>query len=93
MILNLKRIWRFIKWSVNDMGLFEWTWFAAAFFIGVGLATDYPEYRHFAFGLAAVIFAFWLFKFAIMDIAKMAWKRFIEDDEKAFNILKDKNIK
>ena len=93
MILNLKRLWRFLKWSVNDMGLFEWSWFSAAFFVGVGAATEYPERRQIAFIIAACIFAFWIFKFAIWDLIKMSWKRFVEDDEKAFNILKDKNIK
>ena len=27
------------------------------------------------------------------DMFKMAWDRFVEDDEKAFNILRDKNVK
>ncbi len=93
MILNLKRLWRYIKWSVNDMGLFEWTWFAAAFFVGVGLATDYPERRQIAFIIATSVFIFWAVKFIVWDLIKMSWKRFVEDDEKAFNILKDKNIK
>ena len=93
MILTLKRIWRFVKWSVNDMGLFEWSWFSAAVFVGVGAASEDPERRQIAFIIATSIFIFWAVKFVIWDLIKMSWKRFVEDDEKAFNILRDKNIK
>ena len=93
MILNLKRIWRFVKWSVNDMGLFEWSWISAALFVGVGLATNDHERSRMAFIVAISLMVFWMVKFIIWDLIKMSWKRFVEDDEKAFNILKDKNIK
>jgi hypothetical protein len=89
----MKRIWRFVKWSVNDMGWFEYSWFTAAFFVGVGLATDDPERSRIAFIVAISLMVFWMVKFIIWDLIKMSWKRFVEDDEKAFNILKDKNIK
>jgi len=93
MILTLKRIWRYIKWSFNDMGWFEWTWFTAAFFVGVGLAADQGEVRRTAFVIATCIFSFWAVKFIVWDLIKMSWNRFVEHDEKTFNILRDKNIK
>ena len=89
----MKRIWRFVKWSVNGMGWFEYSWFTAAFFVGVGLATNDPERSRMAFIVAISLMVFWMVKFIIWDLIKMSWKRFVEDDEKAFNILRDKNIK
>jgi hypothetical protein len=59
----------------------------------MGVGTTNPEYRSVAFGIAAVIFIFWMVKFILLDMCKMAWNRFVEDEEKAFNILRDKNIK
>jgi hypothetical protein len=59
----------------------------------MGVGTTNPEYRSVAFGIAAVIFIFWMVKFILLDMCRMAWNRFVEDDEKAFNILRDKNIK
>jgi hypothetical protein len=89
--MQMKRIWRFIKWAVGGFGWFEWSLFFSAACTGFG--TTNPEYRSIAFGIAAAIFAFWMFKFVIVDMGRMAWTRFKEEDEKAFNILKDKNIK
>lgn len=89
----MKRIWRFIKWLVKDFGLFEVSLFSSTFFVGFGAASDDPERRQIAFIIATAIFIFWFVKFAVWDIGKLAWNRFVEDDEKAFNILKDKNIK
>jgi hypothetical protein len=89
----MKRIWRFVKWGIKGFGWFEYSWFAAAFFVGVGLATNDPERSRMAFIVAISLMVFWMVKFIIWDLIKMSWKRFVEDDEKAFNILRDKNIK
>lgn len=87
----MKQVWRFIKWCVKGFGWFEWSWFVAAAFMGAGVTN--PEYRSVAFGIAAAIFAFWMMKFLLLDMCKMAWNRFKEEDERIFNILKDKNLK
>jgi hypothetical protein len=87
----MKRVWRFIKWSVKSFGWFEYSWFFAAACMGAGISN--PEYRSTAFGIAAIIGIFWMVKFILLDMGRMAWNRFVEDDEKAFNILRDKNIK
>lgn len=89
--MQIKRFWRFVKWSVKGFGWFEYSWFLAAACMGFG--TTNPEYRSTAFGIAAIIGIFWMVKFILLDVGRMAWNRFVEDDEKAFNILKDKNIK
>ncbi len=85
----MKRIWRFVKWSVKDFGLFEFSLFSSTFCVGFGAASDDPELRQIAFIIATCIFVLWFVKFAIWDIGRIAWQRF----EKAFNILRDKNIK
>jgi hypothetical protein len=87
----MKRIWRFVKWSIKGFGWFEYSWFFSAACMGFG--TTNPEYRSIAFGIAAAIFTSWMVKFILWDLIKMSWNRFVEHDEKAFNILRDKNIK
>ena len=91
--MQIKRVWRFIKWSLKGFGWFEWSWFFGMMCIGFAVATDNPEHRTFAYIIFTAIFAFWAVKFAVLDVGRMAWNRFKEDDERAFNILKDKNIK
>lgn len=89
----MKRVWRFVKWSVKGFGWFEYSWFSCAALMSAGVTAGDGPARHILFSIAAAIFAFWMFKFLLLDMGKMAWNRFIEDDEKAFNILKDKNLK
>jgi hypothetical protein len=56
----MKRIWRFVKWSIKGFGWFEYSWFFAAACMGFG--TTNPEYRSIAFGIAAAIFISWMVK-------------------------------
>ena len=91
----MKRIWRFIKWCFSSMGLAEWYLLSGSFCLGSGLAAlaqGNEDSKQFWFGAAIVIALIAILSFVLQG-AKEVWKRFKEDDERAFNILKDKDIK
>ena len=91
----MKRAWRFIKWCVSGMGLYEWYIVSASFCIGAGLASmtqGNEDRKEFWFGFAAVILIIAMLTFMLSGVVA-AWKRFKEDDERAFNILRDKDLK
>lgn len=91
----MKRAWRFIKWCVSGMGLYEWYILSASFCIGGGLAAmtqGNEDRKEFWFGLAALTIIIAMLTFMLSGVVA-AWKRFKEDDERAFNILRDKDLK
>ena len=89
--MQIKRIWRFLKWIYAGVGFFEACWFLAAMFLGAAV-TAQEEHKTVLYGIALAFVAIFMIKM-IWELLKMSWNRFIEDYEKAFNILKDKNIK
>jgi uncharacterized membrane protein YoaK (UPF0700 family) len=91
----MKRAWRFIKWCVTDMKLIDWYILLISFCVGAEIAamTQGDEDRtHFWLGAIIVIVTLAMVTFMLSGIAS-AWKRFKEDDERAFTILKDKDLK
>ena len=91
----MKRTWRFIKWCFDSMGLAEWYLLSGSFCLGAGLAAmaqGNQDSKQFWFGAAAVIAIIAMLSF-ILQGTKSMWNRFKEDDERAFNILKDKDLK
>lgn len=91
--MQIKRIWRFVKWSIQGFGWFEYSWFFCAALMSAGIVAGEGQTRQVLFSISAAIFAFWMLKFVFLDMGRMAWNRFVEDDERVLNILKDKNIK
>ena len=87
------RAWNFTKWIFRQFGLLDYVWFAAAFFIGAGIATDSVDQRTLMFKIAGVLFLLWFAKWALWDMSKTVWARFEREEGEVFDILKDKNIK
>lgn len=91
----MKRTWRFIKWCFTGMGWFEWYMLGVSFCLGAGLTAIFQgneSLKNFWFGCLTVIVTLAMITFVIKGIIS-AWNRFKEDDERAFNILKDKNLR
>ena len=89
--MQIKRLWRFMKWIYAGVGFFEACWFLAAMFLGAALAAQ-EENKSVLYGISMTFVGIFMLKL-FWDMFKMAWDRFVEDDEKAFNILRDKNVK
>jgi hypothetical protein len=88
----MKRAWRYCKWLVEGMSLFEWWMASIWFFLGGGVTATIQnddKARDIWFTLAliatAIGFVIMMYKGFIYSL-----QRFKEHDDKVFNILKDK---
>lgn len=91
----MKKIFRFVAWSFKGFGLFEAYMFSMCFFMAAGGAAGWlgdPKLRNIFFMLALAIVATAAIVLMYKGITN-AWKRFTEDEEKVFDILKEKNIR
>ena len=87
------RAWNFTKWLFRQFGLFEYSWFLAAFLMGHGIVYGPGDHRTLMFNIAGGIFIFWFAKWTLWDMSKIVWERFEREEGEVFDILKDKNIK
>lgn len=91
----MKRTWRFLKWCFTGLGLFEWYMLSISFCLSAGLTAIYQgneTLKNFWFGCLVIVISLAVITFMVGGIIS-AWHRFIEHDERAFNILKDKDLK
>ena len=89
----MKRIWRYLKWTVRGMGLFEWWMASIWFFMGGGIAAtiDGDEQLKNIWFVLALISAGLGVLFLMFKGFQHSWNRFKEDDDRVFNILKDEH--
>ena len=88
----MKRVGRYIKWLFSGMGWFDVYMGLIWFFMGGGVIATLQndnESRRIWFGLALVVVAVAILTLLYKGL-KFSWNRFKEDDEKVFNILKDR---
>ena len=91
----MKRFGRFIKWCFSGMGWFEWYMSSVSICLGAGITatvTGNDRLRDFWF-TAACVLALLAMLVVVGKGILHAWSRFKEDDEKMFNILKEKDLK
>lgn len=91
----MKRVWRFVKWCFAGMSSFEWYLLSISFSLGAGitaLAQGNEELKKFWFSVTTILVLVAMLSFVASGIVS-AWRRFKEHDERAFNILKDKDLK
>ena len=91
----MKRFMRFIKWCFSGMGWFEWYMLSVSFCLGAGVTATVlgNESLKLFWFTGAVILAFLAGIVIVIKGVLYAWKKFKEDDEKVFNILKQDEIK
>ena len=91
----MKRVWRFIKWSVKSFGWFEAYMCSICFFTAgagtAGLLGD-NRLRNLFFMLAVGVVVVAIVILFCRGIAR-AWQQFVKDDEQVFEILKQDQIK
>ena len=91
----MKRFGRFIKWCFTSMGWFEWVMLSISFCLGAGLTAHLQgntELKNFWFGCLLIVVGIAMIGFMIQGV-RAIWERFVEHDEKVFNILKEKDLK
>lgn len=88
----MKRAWRFIKWFASKCTWFDLALFGAAFTFSSGLTAG-PGADRDMFWIASLCFVVGALIVFLYNGIKTMWKSFIEEDEKIFDILKQKDIK
>lgn len=89
----MKRIWRYFKWLFSGMGWFDLYMSLIWFFMGggiIGVITKNKELENTMFTIAVIIAGIAVAVMVFKGI-KFSWNQFEKDDNKVFNILKDKN--
>lgn len=86
----MKQAWRFVKWCIGGIGWFEAFLTATCIALLTGIIAGDGMTRNIAWGFAVGLNVLAMFVFIGMGV-RYQWGRFKEDDERVFNILKDKN--